>query len=199
MKPEDFADDGRFAVGRVIGAANASYEALRTEPPKRYTQSDLIDEMLAAAKFAKTPKERELLRNIDGLGTSRTREATISGLIDRGFLTEFKAKRSRSRTELKPTEAGMTIVGSLPAMLTDPATTAKWELAFQMVESGKASDADVRRYFEALLAEIVKDAKGLGTVAIPESTKKGAAAANPYIRTASTGATRTAASHAGGR
>lgn len=199
MKPEDFADDGRFSVGRVLGASNATYEALRTEPPQRYTQSDLIDEMLAAHKFAKTAKERELLRTIDGLGTSRTREATISGLIDRGFLSEFKARRSRSRTELKPTEAAMTIVGSLPSMLTDPATTAKWELAFQMVESGRASEENVRRYFEALLAEIVKDAKGLGSVAIPEPTKKGVAGINPYTKTASKGANRSSASHAGGK
>jgi len=125
MNPQDFEQGGRFQVGRVVQAKNASYEASRTEPPKRYTQSDLIDAMMAASRFAKSDRDRALLREIAGLGTSRTREAIITNLVDREFLTEGKPSRSRSRVELRPTEAAMTIIESLPEMLTDPATTAK--------------------------------------------------------------------------
>jgi len=175
MNPQDFEQGGRFQVGRVVQAKNASYEASRTEPPKRYTQSDLIDAMMAASRFAKSDRDRALLREIAGLGTSRTREAIITNLVDREFLTEGKPSRSRSRVELRPTEAAMTIIESLPEMLTDPATTAKWELAFQMLESGKATPEHLRSYFESLLKEVVNQAKGIGTLAIDMQQKKTAA------------------------
>lgn len=174
MKPEDFAEGGRFTVGRVVGCRNATYEALRTEPPKRYTQSDLIDQMMAAYKFAKTDADRATLRSISGLGTSRTREAVITNLIDRGFLLEDKAKRSRSRVELKPSEAAMTIVSNLPALLTDPATTAKWEMVFQMIEKGKLQPEQFRQYFDRLLQEVVDSAKGkVGQISIKSPAAKG--------------------------
>jgi DNA topoisomerase-3 len=166
MNPQDFQEGGRFQVGRVVQAKNATFEASRTEPPKRYTQSDLIDAMMAASRFAKNDRDRALLREIAGLGTSRTRESIITGLVDRGFLAEVKFNRSRSRVELQPSEAAMTIIESLPEMLTDPATTAKWELAFQMLESGKATPENLRSYFESMLKDIVNQAKGIGRLAV---------------------------------
>lgn len=193
MSPQDFEQGGRFQVGRVVQAKNATYEAARTEPPKRYTQSDLIDAMMAASRFAKNDRDRGLLREIAGLGTSRTRESIITGLVDRAFLTEAKASRSRSRVELKPTEAAMTIIDSLPEMLTDPATTAKWELAFQMLEAGKATPEQLRAYFEALLAEIVAQAQGLGTVPISIQSAKAVSSSHfskPPVKKAAVGGTR---------
>lgn len=179
MNPEDFKDGGRFQVGRVVQAKNATYESARTEPPKRYTQSDLIDVMMNAARFAKSPKERELLRQIAGLGTSRTREATITGMVDRGLLCEIKASRSRSRVEMQPSEAAITIIENLPEMLTDPATTAKWELAFQMLEQGKASLQDVLRYFEGMLHEVVAQAKSTGSLTV--YVQKASPPSNPHF------------------
>ena len=46
MKLSDF-ERGAYQVGQVVGAKGATYEARKTEPPRRYTQSDLIDEMMA--------------------------------------------------------------------------------------------------------------------------------------------------------
>ncbi len=194
MNPQDFEQGGRFQVGRVVQAKNATYDAARTEPPKRYTQSDLIDAMMAASRFAKNDRDRGLLREIAGLGTSRTREAIITGLVDRAFLTEGKsAGRSRSRVELKPTEAAMTIIDSLPEMLTDPATTAKWELAFQMLEAGKATPEQLRTYFETLLKEVVAQAQGLGAVPISIQSAKAVSSshfAKPPEKKAAVGGSR---------
>ncbi len=196
MKPEDFGDNGRFQVGRVVGCASVTYEALRTEPPSRYTQSDLIDEMMAAHKFAQSEKDRELLRSIAGLGTSRTREATITGLIDRHFLVVEKAKRSRSRVELKPSEMAMTIISHMPKMLTDPATTAKWELAFQMIEQGKAQLEHIEGFFRSTLNVIVDEAKGkVGQVSV-NVPGKAAAGTNHFSKTPAKGGNTKAAASA---
>lgn len=164
MKASDF-ESGAYRVGRVVGAVSASYERCETEPPRRYTQSDLIDDMMAAYKFAGTEQERQVLRQIDGLGTSRTRESTITALIERGFLQEKRSRRGKA--ELSPTPLARAIVQHLPAMLTSVGTTAKWELAFRLIEQGKAEPEQAQMYLRATLEQIVKDARGKGRIEMP--------------------------------
>lgn len=165
MKTSDFAEGGPFRVGRVVGAVSATYEKCETEPPRRYTQSDLIDDMMAAHKFAGSEQERTVLRQIDGLGTSRTRESTITALLERGFLQERRSRRGKS--ELLPTDLARGIVQHLPGMLTSVGTTAKWELAFRLIEQGRAEPEQAQHYLRATLEEIVKEAKGKGRIAMP--------------------------------
>ena len=66
-------------VGQVVKAVAARCESRMTEAPPRYTQDTLVADMLAAHKFAKTEQEKVILRETEGLGTSRTREPTITG------------------------------------------------------------------------------------------------------------------------
>lgn len=165
MKVADFTEGGPYRVGRVVGAVSASYERCETEPPRRYTQSDLIDDMMSAYKFAGTEQERQVLRQIDGLGTSRTRESTITALIERGFLQEKRSRRGKS--ELTATPLARAIVQHLPDMLTNVGTTAKWELAFRLIEQGRAEPEQAQQYLRATLEQIVKDAKGKGRIEMP--------------------------------
>jgi DNA topoisomerase-3 len=173
VKLSDFKN-GAYQVGQVIGAKACSYEACKTEPPRRYTQSDLIDDMMAAYKFAQNDQERAVLREISGLGTSRTREPTITRMIDRGFLNVVK--KGRGRTELVPSDVARAIVQELPPMLTSVAMTARWELAFRLVERGKATDAEVERYLRSALDQIVNEAKQTGSIKLPAQKSKPAPA-----------------------
>lgn len=189
MKLSDF-EKGVYKVGQVIGAKGCTYEACKTEPPRRYTQSTLIDEMMAAYKHATSENERAVLREIKGLGTSRTREPTITKLIERGFLSVVK---KRGDPELVPSDVARAIVRELPPMLTSVAMTARWELAFQMVEKGKATAEDVERYLRTALDQIVADAKKTGSIKLPQQAVKPAVAnqfASKKPAAAAAGATR---------
>lgn len=160
LKMQDFTS-GAYAVGRVLNAVSATYEPQRTEPPRRYDQSDLLDAMMAAYKFADNEADRAILKQISGLGTSRTRESIITKMLDRGFV---QTRKARSRTELVPTAAGRAIVEGLPDLLTSVAMTAKWELAFQLIEKGRASSSDVDRHLTILLNKIVNHAAGAAPI-----------------------------------
>lgn len=181
LRIDDFKR-GAYAVGKVLNAVNATYEPARTEPPRRYTQSDLLDAMMAAYKFATNDADRAVLKQISGLGTSRTREAIITGLLNRGFVETRKSPRERRRTEMVPTPAGRAIVEGLPEMLTSVAMTAKWELAFQMVEKGVASPDDVNRHLEAMLQKIVSVAAGADPIDLQIPAKTGKGTTNPYSK-----------------
>lgn len=169
LKISDF-ENGTYSVGKVIGAISATYEKGVTEPPVRYTQGTLIDDMMAAHKFATSDQERSVLKQISGLGTSRTREPTITGLLTRGFLDQ---KRSHKRMELIPTAHARTVIENMPAMLTSVAMTAKWEMAFRLIEEGRASSSDVEKHLDVALQAIVDDAKSKGSIAIAATAPAG--------------------------
>lgn len=188
LRLDDFKS-GAYKVGRVLNAVSATYESARTEPPRRYTQSDLLDAMMAAYKFASNDADRAVLKQVAGLGTSRTREAIITGLLNRGFMETRKSPRERGRTELVPTAAGRSIIEGLPEVLTSVALTAKWELAFQLIEKGKATAADVDRHLQALLHKIVQLAAGSAPIDIKIAPKPASGAvANPFTKTPQKGA-----------
>jgi len=154
-----------YKIGQVVNAVSARYETGKTKPPDRYTQDTLIDDMLNAHKFASNEGERKILRETEGLGTSRTREPTISALINRGYLT---STRRGKKHELVSQEMARKIALNVPVYLSSVAITAGWEVAFGMIERGQVEDAAVMAKVHALLHGLVEDArekKGTGVLA----------------------------------
>lgn len=208
MKPDSKSP---YYVGQVVKAVAARYEKAMTEPPKRYTEDSLIADMLAAHKFAVNEQERAILKETEGLGTSRTRAATIESLIKGGFLISTKKKKLY---ELKSSEMSRVTISRLPDVLTSVATTAKWEVAFKMIERGSATPDQVRLALKTNLDHIVRVAKETGRIDVsggsgatsarfarmaPPSQKTAAktppAAAKPLpVKKAATGAAKGASS-----
>lgn len=126
-------DTRAYEVGQLVGAVAARYEAKKTQPPQPYDMATLLDDMLSADKFATSPQDREVLRQIKGLGTARTRAPIVDGLVRRGLL---ETHRRGKRHLVRASEAARMMASLLPAAVCDVTTTAKWELAFSMIERG---------------------------------------------------------------
>ena len=146
-----------YEVGQVVGAVSARVEGKQTQPPSRYTQDTLIDDMLGAHKFARNEAERDILKRTEGLGTSRTRETVITQLIRRDFLTSKKKGKSH---QIVSTEAARTMIRALPPTLTDVVTTAKWEVALGMIERGEVAPQAFMDKLHAYVRMVVEEAKG---------------------------------------
>lgn len=161
-----------YQVGQVVGAASARLEAKVTSPPPRYTEDSLLDAMLSAHRFAKTDQDRAVLKETEGLGTSRTRVPTITNLIARGLLISQKKGK---RHELRSSELARAVVAALPPILTDVALTAKWEVAFGMVEAGKIGWRQVVERNDQFVEHIVAHARqqqGQIKVTVPAPSKR---------------------------
>jgi DNA topoisomerase-3 len=104
-------------------------KALKTLPPKPYTQGDLIKAMKGVAKLVTDPRLKQKLKETTGIGTEATRASIIKGLLDRGYLL----KKGRA---VRASEAAGTLIDAVPAAITDPGTTAVWEQALDMIEAG---------------------------------------------------------------
>ncbi len=144
-----------FTVGQVVGAASCRYEKKQTRRPDRFTDSSLIDAMLHADRYAKSDADRAILRQTEGLGTSRTRSPTIDSLVRKEYLTIQKRGR---RNELVSTRLARLVCAQLPQYLVDVATTAKWEVAFDLIEKGRATPEQLRMKVEELVRNVIESA-----------------------------------------
>jgi DNA topoisomerase-3 len=105
---------------------------LWTQPPKPFTEGDLIKAMKNVAKLVEDPLLKQKLKDTTGIGTEATRAGIIQGLLDRGYLI----KHGKS---LAATAAAFGLIDAVPRAIADPGTTAIWEQALDMVQSGEMS------------------------------------------------------------
>ncbi|MGU1062131.1 DNA topoisomerase III [Pseudomonas aeruginosa] len=118
-----------LADGTRCRVSQIELKALKTLPPKPYTQGDLVKAMKDVAKLVTDPRLKQKLKETTGIGTEATRASIIKGLLDRGYLV----KKGRS---VRASEAACTLIDAVPAAITDPGTTAVWEQALDMIEAG---------------------------------------------------------------
>ncbi|ENM1103998.1 MULTISPECIES: DNA topoisomerase III [Gammaproteobacteria] len=110
--------------------AGADIKALKTMPPKPYTQGELVKAMKGVARFVTDPRLKQKLKDTTGIGTEATRANIISGLIARGYIV----KKGRA---IRASDAAFTLIDAVPAAIADPGTTAVWEQALDMIEAGQ--------------------------------------------------------------
>ncbi|MGU0693689.1 DNA topoisomerase III [Pseudomonas aeruginosa] len=116
--------------GLACQVADVDLKALKTLPPRPYTQGELVKSMKGVAKLVTDPRLKQKLRDTVGIGTEATRANIIGGLIARGYLE----KKGRA---IRASDAAFTLIDAVPAAIADPGTTAVWEQALDMIEAGQ--------------------------------------------------------------
>lgn len=116
--------------GLACQVAGVDLKALKTLPPRPFTQGELVKAMKGVAKLVSDPRLKQKLKDTAGIGTEATRANIISGLLGRGYLL----KKNRA---IRASDAAFTLVDTVPAAIADPGTTAVWEQALDMIESGQ--------------------------------------------------------------
>ena len=116
--------------GLACQVAEVEIKALKTMPPKPYTQGELVKSMKGVARFVTDPRQKQQLKDTTGIGTEATRANIISVLIARGYIV----KKGRS---IRASDAAFTLIDAVPAAIADPGTTAVWEQALDMIEAGQ--------------------------------------------------------------
>ncbi|MEM0448691.1 MAG: DNA topoisomerase I [Methanomassiliicoccales archaeon] len=118
--------------GEHVQVCSVNMERLETQPPRRYTQGTLIQEM-------------ERL----GLGTKSTRHEIIQKLYDRKYVVG---------NDLVPTESGIAVATSLEKhakTITESKMTAHLEQDMEDIANGKAMLPEVVRESQDMLADVL--------------------------------------------
>jgi DNA topoisomerase-3 len=116
--------------GCVCTISEVRLKDLWTQPPKPFTEGDLIKAMKNVARLVQDPLLKQKLKDTTGIGTEATRAGIIQGLLDRGYL-------SKNGKALAATAAAFSLIDAVPRAIADPGTTAIWEQALDMVQSGE--------------------------------------------------------------
>ena len=145
-------------AGDACQVGQVELKALKTLPPKPYTQGELIKAMKTVAKLVTDPRLKQKLKDTTGIGTEATRANIISGLLARGYLL-------RKGRAIRASDAAFTLIDAVPAAIADPGTTAVWEQALDMIEAGQmALDTFIAKQ-SSWVAQLVQQYRG-ATLAI---------------------------------
>lgn len=121
-----------LSEGQHCNVMGVNLKDLWTQPPKPFTEGDLIKAMKNVAKLVDDPRLKQKLKDTTGIGTEATRAGIIQGLLDRGYL-------SKQGKALSASPAAFSLIDAVPRAIADPGTTAIWEQALDMVQSGEMS------------------------------------------------------------
>lgn len=83
--------------GLACQVGNVDLKALKTLPPKPYTQGELVKAMKGVAKLVADPRLKQKLKDTTGIGTEATRASIINGLLGRGYLVKQGAPSARPK------------------------------------------------------------------------------------------------------
>lgn len=131
--------------GEVLPVTETKLNEKKTQPPKHYTEGDLLAVMEKPKKLLDSKELQDAMTETKaGLGTPATRAAIIEDLIRKRYV-EKKGKH------LIATEDGVNLVKVAPEKLKSPEITADWEMKLQRIQEGKLKRAE----FEKSLGEFV--------------------------------------------
>lgn len=128
-------------IGEPVVNKNVEIVALKTKPPVRLTEGNLLGAMEHAGKLLGDDELSDAMAG-KGLGTPATRAATIEGLLSTG--TKDRPRDPylvRVKNDLAPTDKGMQLIQFLRHIgvegLTSPVMTGEWEHKLQLMSEGK--------------------------------------------------------------
>ena len=144
-------------------------ETFKTSPPKRFTDSSLLQLMETAGKNIEDEELKDALKD-QGIGTPATRASIIETLIQRDFV-------ERRRKSLISTPKGRQIIAIVQdERLKSPELTGEWEYRLKKMERGEYDPQQFRDEVESYTRETLSatsektvDLKNLGPCPICEA------------------------------
>lgn len=121
----------------------------QTQPPKRYTEGQLITLMKTAGKHLEDKELEKILSKTEGLGTEATRAGIITMLKDRLYI-EVKKNMVYATAKAK-----IIIEAIGTEILASPEMTAKWEQKLKEISDGKASPKHFMEQTERMVAHLI--------------------------------------------
>ncbi|SFJ79744.1 DNA topoisomerase-3 [Halobacillus dabanensis] len=136
--------------GEEVGARLDIKESM-TQPPKPYTEGQLINMMKTCGKLMDDEEDVEILKEVEGLGTEATRSSIIETIKAQKYI---EVKKNNVYVTAKGIMLCEAIEGTL---LSSPSMTAKWESYLKKIGSGEGSKQmfikQTRQFIEKLIQE----------------------------------------------
>lgn len=190
-------DDGvalpPLSKGDNVDCTGLEIESKKTQPPKHFVESTLLDAMINIHRYVTDPQVKAIFEQMRkdadsleeaGMGTPATRHTFLPRLVKVGLLKTSKLPRGKELV-VQSTDAGKALIASLPGSLGKPDMTALWEATLSEIEAGTKTKEDFMRMQGGFITNTVKQLIGMDIV-LPSSEAKPTKAGS-YKRTSSAG------------
>ena len=117
-------------IGEPVGVRELAISEKNTAPPKRFTESTLLDAMNHIHLYVEDPDIKKILKETSGIGTAATQAKIIETLQQRQFIVKDKKA-------LVSTPKGRKLIEEVDDMLRRPDMTALWEAALRDIQEGR--------------------------------------------------------------
>ncbi|CAI8895217.1 DNA topoisomerase 3 [Chryseobacterium sp. IT-36CA2] len=149
-KNEVLTELPEFKTGDELKISKTELLEKTTQPPKLYTEADLLSAMENAGRSIENKEEQKALSNI-GIGTPATRASIIETLLSRNYITR------KSKT-LHPTDKGLQVYNLVKdKKIANLQMTAEWEIALDRIEKGELNKTQFMNDIQAYTKEITSE------------------------------------------
>ncbi|KYH06691.1 DNA topoisomerase III [Chryseobacterium cucumeris] len=139
-----------FKIGDELKISKTELLEKVTQPPKLYTEADLLSAMENGGSSIENKEEKQVLSNI-GIGTPATRASIIETLISRNYIIR------KSKT-LYPTDKGLQVYNLVKdKKIANVQMTAEWEIALDRIEKGQLNRTQFINDIQDYTAEITSE------------------------------------------
>lgn len=126
----------------------------QTQPPKRYTEGQLITLMKTAGRYIEDKELEKILTKTEGLGTEATRAGIITMLKDRLYIEVNK------NVVYATAKAKILIEAIGQEILASPQMTAKWEQKLKEISEGSAAPKNFMEQTQKMVMHLISAGVG---------------------------------------
>lgn len=139
-------------IGDELKISQAELQEKTTQPPKLYSEADLLSAMENAGRSIEDKEQQKAISHI-GIGTPATRASIIETLLSRNYII-------RKSKALTPTEKGLKVYRLVKDQkIANVQMTAEWEMALDRIEKGELSSkqfiTDIKDYTSEITKELL--------------------------------------------
>lgn len=139
-------------IGDELKISQAELQEKITQPPKLYSEADLLSAMENAGRSIEDKEAQKALVNI-GIGTPATRASIIETLLSRNYII-------RKSKALIPTDKGLKVYDLVKDQkIANVQMTAEWEMALDKIEKGELNSKqfilDIKDYTKEITKELL--------------------------------------------
>lgn len=136
-----------YEVGEK-GPHTPELQEKETQPPKYYTEADLLRAMETPGKQVEDEELRDLMKE-NGIGRPSTRAGIIETLLKRGYIRKDKKR-------LVATATGVELIDTIQNdLLKSAELTGQWEKKLRMIEEGTYNVSDFMEELKVMVNELV--------------------------------------------
>ncbi|WP_265131034.1 type IA DNA topoisomerase [Chryseobacterium oranimense] len=149
-KNEVLTELPEFKIGDELKISKTELLEKVTQPPRLFTEADLLSAMENAGRSMENKEEQKSLSNI-GIGTPATRASIIETLLSRNYII-------RKNKTLHPTDKGLQVYDLVKdKKIANVQMTTEWEIALAEIEKGEIDSTQFMNDIQHYTAEITSE------------------------------------------